>query len=361
MGYMKTIEELIDVLEPSAPEYIAQLRAICRKPSYGLLPVGLKLHYVRGAHALDAFIKALGGWEKVIESNVYQSYGAAVCVVLPPSGSAEAAIMLVKAVERFTGKPVFSSADVKMQICTAGRLDRERAALLGCGFYLASDTIRSYVLNDFRTTVSSDDYYRRGRRILLHDANGRFERTFTWARTPHRITAWCHDVLGKTLPTTTVHGKQDAYLWRKYLPFNGERTDVFAGSASEIDILNINLIATLLVQAQYSWLKGPLRTLGEEFESDVRALLLRHELLGILSAEWVCAVREDNMHGEDERFFSALQELMNYTHDEVRRIEKDRKLRKSTLQHPGRHPGLLEEMHTLIRTYRRHVMNANLH
>jgi hypothetical protein len=62
--------------------------------------------------------------------------------------------------------------------------------------------------------------------LVLYDADGNFDRDFEW---------W------KGFGTHRVIESQ--------LPFDAGRNDLLAGSASRLDIENINLIATLLVHA----------------------------------------------------------------------------------------------------------------
>src|SRR4051794_37385039 len=86
------------------------------------------------------------------------------------------------------------------------------------------------------------------------------------------------------------------------LPFNNGRSDLLAGSASRLDIQNINLLATLLVHSQYEGYWGQL---GRRFERDMEALLDRHLLSGLIQAPWVRT--GDPSTSDDQRFFSAVQ------------------------------------------------------
>ena len=63
---------------------------------------------------------------------------------------------------------------------------------------------------------------------MLYDAEGDFDRNFDW---------WKES------------GKHR--LVEPQLPFENGRSDLLTGSGSRLDIKNINLLATLLVHAQY--------------------------------------------------------------------------------------------------------------
>jgi hypothetical protein len=68
-----------------------------------------------------------------------------------------------------------------------------------------------------------------------------------------------------------------------------------AGSGSRLDIQNINLLATLLVHAQY---QGYWNQLGMQFQEEMEALLERHVLNGLVDAPWV---RTDDPESDDAR------------------------------------------------------------
>src|SRR5215467_12111860 len=78
------------------------------------------------------------------------------------------------------GAPVFSNPEIQIQVCSPGRLDPHRSALLAIGFYLGSDTLRRYTLGDFATSFAKHQRYPRGRRLVLYDAEGDFDRNFDW-------------------------------------------------------------------------------------------------------------------------------------------------------------------------------------
>jgi hypothetical protein len=130
--------------------------------------------------------------------------------------------------------------------------------------------------------------------LVLYDAEGDFDRNFDW---------WKES------------GKHR--LVEPQLPFKNGRSDLLTGSGSRLDIQNINLLATLLVHAQY---QGYWSQLGMQFQEEMEALLQRHVLSGLVDAPWVRA--DDPESDDDDGFFAALQELVAYAFEESVRIKK---------------------------------------
>src|SRR6516225_1585814 len=87
------------------------------------------------------------------------------------------------------------------------------------------------------------------------------------------------------------------------------------GSGSRLDIENINLLATLLVHAQY---QGYWNQLGMQFHEEMETLLEQHLHNGLVDAPWVRT--DDPESDDDNRFFAALQELVAYAIEEGARI-----------------------------------------
>ena len=181
--------------------------------------------------------------------------------MLPPVGSARSAILLIECIEHFIGSALLSNPEIQIQVCSPGRLDARRSALLAIGFYLGSDTLRRYTLGDLATSFAEHQHYPRGRRLVLYDAEGDFDRNFDWWKESdkHRLV-------------------------EPQLPFENGRSDLLTGSGSRFDIQNINLLATLLVHAQY---QGYWNQLGMQFQEEMEALLERHVLNGLVDAPWV--------------------------------------------------------------------------
>jgi hypothetical protein len=143
-------------------------------------------------------------------------------------------------------------------------------------------------LGDLATSFAKNPYYPRGRRLVFYDAEGNFDRNFDW---------WKES------------GKHR--LVEPQLPFDNGRSDLLTGSGSRLDIQNINLLATLLVHAQY---QGYWHQLGMQFQEEMETLLERHILNGLVDAPWVRT--DDPESDDDDRFFAALQELVARSYQE---------------------------------------------
>jgi hypothetical protein len=313
MPYATSMEMLLATLRSRCPEECDWLKHERSSAQHGLLSVGLKLHLISISPGFSTLVDELGG-TLFFERNVYRRSAAKLCFVLPPVGSAQAAIRLLECIGKYTETKIFDNPDVQIQVCSPGRLDRKRAAYLAIAFYLNSDTLRRYKLDQFITTVSYDDSYKRGRRMVIYDADyrGAFERDFEW---------W----------SSAPHG---ARIVKPLLPFaSAARTDVLIGPGSAMDIENINLVATLLVHAQFVEHLGYWRALGENFETMFASLLEEHCLTGIVEAPWVHPGEFMDLEG-DRAFFAALQELMSYAYDEARRLVPYRSLPFGAIMNP---------------------------
>ena len=197
------------------------------------------------------------------------------------------------------------------------RLGARRSALLAIGFYLGSDTLRRYTQGDLATSFAGDRHYPLGKRLVLYDAEGDFDRDFDWWKESgkHRVV-------------------------EPQLPFENGRSDLLTGSGSRLDIENINLLASLLVHAQY---QGYWNQLGMQFQEEMEALLERHVLNGLVDAPW--ARTDDPKSDDDDGFFAALQELVAYAFEESVRIKKTGRLFPGWHEIPVRSShGILQEV-----------------
>jgi hypothetical protein len=160
--------------------------------------------------------------------------------------------------------------------------------------------------------------------LVLYDAEGSFDRDFDW---------WKES------------GKHR--LVEPQLPFENGRSDLLTGSGSRLDIQNINLLATLLVHAQY---QGYWNQLGMQFQEEMEALLERHVLNGLVDAPWVRT--DDPESDDDDGFFAALQELVAYAFEESVRIKKKGRLFPGWHEIPVRSSrGILQEVQSLLQKY----------
>src|SRR5262249_39077046 len=85
-------------------------------------------------------------------------------------------------------------------------------------------------LGDLATSFAENQHYPRGRRLVLYDAEGGFDRNFDW---------WKES------------GKHR--LVEPQLPFENGRSDLLTGSGSRLDIQNINLLAVCRQSISESW------------------------------------------------------------------------------------------------------------
>jgi hypothetical protein len=333
--YGCSLEDLLAVLHDRAPAKAGAVALLRRRAEHGLLSVGLKIHDLGDGRQFSPLVRRLGGASRVLRSNVFRHAQASLCLVLPPVGNARVSILLLECIEAFTGEPLFGNRKTQIQVCSPGRLSAHRSALLGIGFYLGSDTLRRYAGRDLETTVSSDLHYQRGQRLVIYDAGGDFDRDFEWWEGARSV---------------------KERLVRPQLPFRNGRSDLLAGSASRLDIENINLLATLLVHVEH---RGYWRRLGERFENDMQGLLDRHLLSGLIDAPWVRS--DDAETADDLRFLSALQELVAYAFDESQRLRKRSRSLLSRRKEPSdaSTQGILFEMQSLLNTYRTEVVRQS--
>ena len=333
MPYNYKMEELLALLHRHAPATVDALALNRQRVEHGLLSVGLKIHCLDDGSGFNGLIEGLGGASAILQVNSYKHAKASLCLVLPPVGSAHSAILLLESIEHFIGCKLFGNPKIQLQVCSPGRLPPLRSALLAIGFYLGSDTLRRYTLADLETTFTKHHDFPRARRLVLYDARGDFERNYDW---------W--------------ERSGESRVIQPLLPFNNGRTDVLTGSGSRLDVRNINLLATLLIHAEYN---GYWNRLGKQFEEEMQALLGQHLLAGLTDAPWVRT--DDAASANDDRFFAVLQELVAYAFGEAIRIKKSRRFFVSKWREiPARSPdGILQEVQLLLQKYRKELVEQS--
>ena len=332
MSYRYSFEDLLALLHGHAPAKVDAVTLRRRRGEHGQLSVGLKIHCLGDGSQFALLVEGLGGAQKILDVNSYKHSHASLCLVLPPVGSARSAILLLECIEHFIGSALFSNPEIQIQVCSPGRLGARRSALLAIGFYLGSDTLRRYTLGDLATSFAENQHYPRGRRLVLYDAEGDFDRNFDW---------WKES------------GKHR--LVEPQLPFENGRSDLLTGSGSRLDIQNINLLATLLVHAQY---QGYWNQLGVQFQEEMEALLERHVLKGLVDVPWVRT--DDPQSDDDDGFFAALQELVAYAFEESVRIKKQGRLFSGWHEIPARSSrGILQEVQSLLQKYRNELVRQS--
>lgn len=328
-------ELLLDILEPTSPEVVKRLRQRHRAVEHGLLSVGLKLHILDDMPGVARLVEALGGEHHGGQLRPYRHMESYYCIVLPPVGSAEAAIRLIECIEHATGEPLFNNSRVQIQVCSPNRLEPRNAAIYSIAFYLGSDVLRAYGLDDLHTTFSKWKHgaeLSRGKRIAIYDGQGALDKKFDYWDIPSRP------------PTIEPHVIE--------LPFINQRTDILT-CTSRVDIRNVNLVATLLTHAEHL---GWWEHLGSGFIKEFEAMLKRHLLGHLLDAPWIVFGTEQSL--DDEAFYLGLQELMSYALNEAQRtsrgtidvadIEKPESILRETVQLVGKYrQKLINESRTL--------------
>lgn len=312
------IEDFRKLLYDAAPTKVDWLTKHTKRTVHGLLPVGLKLHCIKSVQEIGvgfaSFIASLGE-EGVPELNHYKRTVDCFCFVLPPVGSADAAITLVECIEVATGVAIFNNPAFQIQICSPGRLDSERAGVLTMGAILGSDTIPKLAPSRFSTTFSRSAAIPRGVRLTIYDGLGKLERDFEW---------WAlRSAEARPLPWLSKQWKESSLQVQRMLPFKTERTDILTGT-SRIDIRVANLISTLLVHDMYGWYWGKL---GHEFITSMRRLLAEHHLT-FQRIPWICSNEKKGDDAQEERdnddslYWDLLLETYEYLDHEAARIRK---------------------------------------
>jgi hypothetical protein len=144
--YGYSFEDLLALLYAHAPAKVDAVARHRRRVEHGRLSVGLKIHCLGDGSQFSTLVEGLGGAQNILDINYYKHSHASLCLVLPPVGSAHSAILLLECIEHFIGSALFSNPEIQIQVCSPGRLDARRSALLAIGFYLGSDTLRRYTL-----------------------------------------------------------------------------------------------------------------------------------------------------------------------------------------------------------------------
>ncbi len=315
MTYSCNHTRLLNALANRCHKEVDELRKQWHQVQNGLVSVGLKIHFSSDDyHYFSELVSLLGNRMSVFETNYYKHQNASFSFVLPPVGSAETAILLIQCIEKFTQLRIFRNPKVIVQVCSPGRLNPENTALLAIGYYLSSPLIRQYKLGDFATSVADDLRFNRGRRIVIYDADGQFEKNFEWwaLRQDPTFTEYFFMWLQgkKALSKTTIFPS---------LPFSG-RSDIFVTSACKEDIQNVNLLASLLIHDQTKeYCFGVLGSLGEEIRQLMKNILSEHDLSHLLNAPWAEPLRNGYGPWSDDAFYTALQELMSLAIEESKR------------------------------------------
>lgn len=313
-----SLEELLELMRPKLPLKVEAVRQNRRHVEHGLHTVGIKLHCMDQKHGLEPVTEAL-----YCETRPFRHEKSFLTVVLPAFGSVRTAIQFLECLEEYCECRIFGNQYIYIQACSPCRLSPHYATALAILFYLGSDVLQEYSLDDLATTFSRDERWdlSRGRRLVLYDGNGPLDTDYEW---------WaCGD---GALPTILPK-----------LPFNTDRTDVLT-CRTKIDLQNVNLVATLLGHSQKN---GYWDYLGRHLMKDFTEIMQRHQLHGLLDVHWV---HPGNGTIEDDKAsFAALQELMSYALEEYRRLQSKR---FAVWKKAPEHPSILAEVAQLLRMYR---------
>jgi hypothetical protein len=98
--YAYRLHDLLTLLGTRTPEKATELAASVRRVEHGLLSVGLKIHCLDDGAKFNNLIEGLGGSPRILEVNHFKDARASFCLVLPPVGSAAAAIHLIECIEQ---------------------------------------------------------------------------------------------------------------------------------------------------------------------------------------------------------------------------------------------------------------------
>src|SRR5712675_2941964 len=108
VAYRYSFEDLLALLHGHAPAKVDAV-ALGRRVEQGHLSVGLKIHCLGDGSQFSSLVEGLGGAQKILEVNYYKQSCASLCLVLPPVGSARAAIRLLESIENFIRSTLFSN------------------------------------------------------------------------------------------------------------------------------------------------------------------------------------------------------------------------------------------------------------
>ena len=226
VSYRYSFEDLLALLHGHAPAKVDAVALHRRRVEHGHLSVGSKSTvWATGVR----FYSGGRSWRSAKNSRcqLLQTFSRLAVPCAAPGGHARSAILLLECIEHFIGSGLFSNPEIRIQVCSPGRLGARRSALLAIGFYLGSDTLRRSSGRP-RDILCGTPTLPARERLVLYDAEGDFDRNFDW---------WKES------------GKHR--LVEPQLPFENGRSDLLTGSGSRLDIQNINLLATFLVHAQY--------------------------------------------------------------------------------------------------------------
>lgn len=201
LGLIHTGVIPIGSLHDRKEESIAQLRAIireCRKSSFGFMPLGAKLHLDQkiNLEVLEELARLFG------RTSGGFSIDAKTAIVLDALPSAEELELLMRIMGSFD---TVQNSKPQLQMCMGGRLDKQRAAILGSAVSLATEVFIRYSKSDFLTNQDNIT----GGRMMVYDAGGALSSLpFVSASTlqsKHRTDMLCRHGVGDASRLQALH------------------------------------------------------------------------------------------------------------------------------------------------------------
>jgi hypothetical protein len=243
-------KQLLDILIRIIPALKEQVVEV-RRDSFGLLPVGGKVHIL---HAVD--IKKFDAFRDLIglKHTAFKLDRAETSVILPAVPSAKELKLVVSALEAFG---IIDGEFPELQVSLPGRLDPRDAAILGSAILLSTEKGVEYDENAFLTNQNDAT----GKRIMSYDAAGGYPLT----RLPFM---------------TDLEG----------------RTDML-GRRSLEDIELIQLLGTVLIQAKAK--SGPFAKFAEEFKRKYLEILKKYDLSSVIEGSWIFRPHADVLNDDE--------------------------------------------------------------
>lgn len=237
--------------------------AVAREASFGLLPIGGKIHVM---HEMDPAHVAFLVTKLKLENSYFQLQHANKSLVLPPLPTSQEWKVVI---DFLVAEGVINFDHPELQICLPGRLTPEKCPYLGAAILLSTERSKAYRKDAFVTTHNQETGYR----IMAYDAGG--------ARSE--------------LPFST--------------PILG-RTDIF-GRRHHNDIDRFQLWGTVLLYGQEHQQLG--RLVGNKFKqleskycNRFEEILGDHGLAAVLKESWV-NTRTGNLKDGERHFRKAVK------------------------------------------------------
>lgn len=231
--------EIVERFKVALPELKSWIERV-RAEDIGLLPVGGKIQVL---HPIDeeSFerIKDILG----LRSTQFRLIHANKSLILPPAITAKEFSVLIFCLQQLG---FITEEHPELQLAIPGRLDNERAGILGVSILLSTELGKEYPRNSFVTTHNET-----GTRMMIYDA-GISDVNYPYMTTPNG---------GKLVGRTDMLGRRavsDAEPYR--------------------------ILGTALVHEQFGMAFGDI---GDWYVKAFKQLLLKYQMCDVLDAKWV--------------------------------------------------------------------------